>query len=77
MLAIDRMADQFHTVSLTAAEYLSTIRQVAASGISGGIVYDAVLIACARKCKADVIYTFNERHFTRIAPDLADRIRKP
>jgi hypothetical protein len=34
-------------------------------------------MACARKCKDDLIYTFNERHFTRIAPDLADRIRKP
>ena len=41
------------------------------------IVYDALLKACARKCKAQVIYTFNERHFTRVAPDPADRIRTP
>lgn len=77
ILAIDRLADQFHAVTLTASEYLATIRHVADLGMPGGIVYDAILMACARKCKADVIYTFNERHFTRVAPDLADRIRTP
>jgi predicted nucleic acid-binding protein len=46
-------------------------------GPAGGIIYDALLLACARKCKADRIYTFNERHFTRIAPDVAVRIQAP
>ena len=77
VLAIDRIVDRFQTVTLTTSEYLSTIRRVSDLGLPGGIVYDALLLARARKCKADVIYTFNERHFTRVAPDLADRIRTP
>jgi predicted nucleic acid-binding protein len=77
MDVIEDLLPDLSPVTLTAAEYLSTIRHVAGLGLPGGIVYDALLIACARKCKADVIYTFNQRHFTRIAPDLADRIRKP
>jgi len=41
------------------------------------MIYDALLLACARKCGADVIYTFNTDHFVRIAPDLAERIQAP
>lgn len=77
MIALDRLAEHFTAITLPASEYLATIRRTADLGLPGGIVYDAILMACARKCKADVIYTFNERHFTRVAPDLADRIRTP
>jgi predicted nucleic acid-binding protein len=43
----------------------------------GERIYDALLLACARKSGADVIYTFNSRHFIRVAPDLTDRIQAP
>jgi predicted nucleic acid-binding protein len=77
LLMVESFASQMTTVTLTASEYLATIRRAADAGLSGGLVYDALLLACARKCKADVIYTFNERHFARIAPDLAGRIQAP
>jgi predicted nucleic acid-binding protein len=45
--------------------------------LSGGIIYDALLIACARKIDAERIYTWNVRHFQMVAPDLAERIVEP
>ena len=64
-------------VSLTEAEYSATIEDLALRQLTGGLVYDALLLACARKCEADRILTHNVRHFQRIAPDLADRIVAP
>jgi hypothetical protein len=69
--------ERLTAIALTPAEYLATIHRLSEAGLSGGIVYGALLLACARKCKADAIYTLNERHFTRLAPDLSDRIRTP
>ena len=64
-------------ISLDAREYLEAIDSISARGLAGGIVYDALLLACARKVKADRIYTWNLRHFRAIAPDLAERIVTP
>jgi predicted nucleic acid-binding protein len=50
---------------------------LANDGITGGAVYDALQLACARKIAAERIYTFNVRHFERIAPALASRIVAP
>lgn len=65
------------SLALTPAEYLATSHRLSEAALSGGIVYDALLLACARKCRADAIYALNERHFTRLAPDLSDRIQTP
>ena len=64
-------------IELTSDEYLRTIESVARLGHSGGIIYDALLMACARKAKAKRIYTLNIRHFRMLAPDLAHRILEP
>lgn len=64
-------------VTLTGAEYLETLYLVANLGHSGGMIYDALHIACARKVKAERIYTWNVRHFRSLAADLADRIVSP
>jgi predicted nucleic acid-binding protein len=68
---------RFTVVSLTPTEYLAAIQGLAALDHSGGMVYDALLLACARKAKANQIYTLNQKHFRLVAPDLASRIREP
>jgi hypothetical protein len=50
---------------------------VAGRGFTGGRVYDALLLSCAPKAKAQTIYTWNAKHFQAIAPELAGRIRTP
>ncbi len=64
-------------VSLTADEYFAAIQNVAANGFAGGRVYDALLLACAAKCGAETIYTWNLKHYQALSPELASRIRTP
>jgi predicted nucleic acid-binding protein len=70
-------ANRFSIVSLTPAEYGATVDGLAKLGHSGGMIYDALILACARKLKARRIYTLNLRHFRLVAPDLAARIVEP
>ena len=64
-------------IELTVGEYMETFRRAAPLGLSGGIIYDALHLACARKCRARQIYTLNLRHFRTVAPDLETRIMMP
>jgi predicted nucleic acid-binding protein len=70
-------ARRFKTISLTATEYVEAVEGLARLGHSGGMIYDALILACARKSKATRIYTLNEKHFRLVAPDLAARIVEP
>ena len=44
---------------------------------AGGLVYDALLLRCALKSRAEAIYTWNTKHFRRLSPESAARIRTP
>jgi predicted nucleic acid-binding protein len=68
---------KFTIVSLSAAEYLRAIQAAADLDVRGPMLYDALLIACARKINARWIYTKNLTHFRHVAPDLASRIIEP
>jgi hypothetical protein len=46
-------------------------------GIVGGTTYDALIGACARKMKAEIIYTWNIAHFLRLGEDVAEKVRTP
>ena len=74
---IEEASQVFKIVSLTPKEMVQTIEQAAALGLSGPIIYDSLLMACARKIDAKWIYTFNVKHFIRVAPDLTKRIIEP
>ena len=67
----------FRQVAVTAKMYTKAILRCAELGLSGGVVYDALLLECARSAEADRIYTFNTRDFQRLAPDLACRMAAP
>jgi predicted nucleic acid-binding protein len=70
-------AERLTVVSLTKNEYLGAIQTLSKLGHSGGMIYDALLLASARKSKATRIYTFNLKHFRMLAPDLASCIVEP
>jgi predicted nucleic acid-binding protein len=74
---VAHLARRFTTISLTASEYVQAVEGLAKLGHSGGMIYDALIVACARKAKAIRIYTLNPRHFRLVAPDLAARILEP
>ena len=64
-------------VSLSSADYTSTIKHVADSGISGSVIYDALIMKAALKSGADRLITFNADDFTRIWPEKADILSIP
>jgi len=57
------------TIVLSAREYLNLIRDAASSRLKGGIVYDALIVACARKAQADEILTLNAKDFHKLTED--------
>jgi predicted nucleic acid-binding protein len=77
LLFVQEVRNRLTPVSLNHEEYFATIEQAADRGLTSGRVYDALLLACAVKSKAQTIYTWNLKHFHTIAPHLADRIQTP
>jgi predicted nucleic acid-binding protein len=77
ILVLDQVKAGLQCITLSAEEVFQTVRQIAALKLPGGIIYDALLMACARKVDAERIYTWNEKHFRMVAPDMADRITTP
>ena len=77
MLFVQEVRDRLTLVSLDESEYFETIQQAAGAGFTSGRVYDALLLRCASKVRAQTIYTWNLKHFQTIAPGLAARIRTP
>jgi predicted nucleic acid-binding protein len=53
------------------------MRTCAEEGWTGGVVYDALHLQCARKTACGRIYTFNLPDFQLLAPDLKDKICAP
>jgi len=77
LLFVEEVRARLTLVSLQDDEYFETIQNTADKGLTGGKIYDALLLQCAAKCKAETIYTWNLKHFRSIAPGLADRVRTP
>lgn len=71
------VADRLSLVSLSAAEYARLLNAAGPAGARGGAIYDLLLLACARKAKAEKVHTLNRRHFIALAPDLAEKIVTP
>lgn len=77
LLFVHEVRDRLNIITLTEEEYYTTIEQAAALHFTSGRIYDALLLRCAAKAKAETIYTWNLKHFRAITPALADRIRTP
>lgn len=50
-------------IALSGQAHVTLLRGLATQGIGGGRSYDAVIAACARQGRVDVLLTFNRRHF--------------
>ncbi|MFP5230558.1 MAG: type II toxin-antitoxin system VapC family toxin [Acidobacteriota bacterium] len=76
-LAIETFLRRLTPIVLTAEDYQDALSRAARLGIAGGMIYDLLLLQCARKCRASKIYTWNLQHFRAAAPDLSERIATP
>lgn len=77
MLFLGDVRERLTIVSLDEREYFKAIEASAALGIAGGAIYDAVLGHCALKAKAQAIYTWNAKDFTRLGAEIARRVQEP
>ena len=76
--AVRHRSRTLRAVALTAEEHLEAVLSAAAFGAVTGQVYDALILAAAVKSGAELIYTWNVRHFERVAdPAVASRLRVP
>lgn len=64
-------------VSLSDAQYFSVIRHIAKLGLTGGIVYDAIILKVAEITKVTHLVTLNPKDFNRLCPGKTDFIVEP
>lgn len=64
-------------IALTVEDYAAVVARLSEMGMTGGVIYDALILEAANKGKADKIVTLNEADFKRVAPHLTDRIAAP
>lgn len=76
-LLVQEIGNRLTLVWLDGDEYLAAINRIAAMGIVGGAVYDALIAACVRKAKADVLYTWNTAHFKLLGDEVASKVSMP
>ncbi len=64
-------------VSLEPDEYQKALQRVSSLGLSGGVIFDALIAECALKIGAETLFTFNLHHFTRLGTDIVQITREP
>lgn len=77
MLFLSDIRERLTVVSLDAEEYFRAIEGASAAGAVGGTIYDALLVNCALKAKAEIIYTWNVKHYGQFGSEAAKRMRTP
>lgn len=77
LLFLQNIYERLTLVALDGEEYLAAMTSAAAASITGGALYDALLAHCALKARAEIIYTWNVRHFQQLGPEIAPRVRTP
>jgi len=75
ILFLDDVRERLTVITFNAKDYVDAIVTSAASGVVGGGIYDVLIARCAVKGKAEAIYTCNVKHFTRIGPEVASRVK--
>ena len=77
LLLLHDIRERLTLVALDCEEYGQALAHAAELGVAGGGIYDAVIAHCALKVKAQTLYTWNTRHFTRLGPQIASRVKEP
>ena len=78
--ALSLLEETFHSAAtvpvLSTTELWRFVRTLPPAQVAGGRTYDAHILACADKVKADVLWTFNEQDFAALDHPTIE-IRRP
>ncbi|MFM2124271.1 MAG: hypothetical protein RL328_722, partial [Acidobacteriota bacterium] len=77
LFLVEEVSRRLTIVTLTERDYVDTIERAAGLGHTSGRIYDALLLSCAGKFGADVIYSWNIKHFASIDPRVAQKVKLP
>ncbi len=78
LLFVESIRERFSIVALSEKEVYEVIAAAAGRGIGGGKIYDAMILRCAEKSKAETIYTWNMDDFRELAAEeVSTRLRTP
>jgi len=77
VLLFENIRERLTLVILDAEEYYAALQAAAAARIAGGTVYDALLAQCAAKAEAEVLCTWNVKHFQQMSPRIEARVETP
>ena len=64
-------------ITLSAGDYAAVLQHVSELGLSGGVIFDAIIARAAQKGQADRLLTLNPEDFRRVWPGNTDRIMVP
>lgn len=69
--------ENFTKISLSGVDYNWAIAYLVQLGLSGGILYDALILKAAYKAKAEKLLTLNRRDFVRLCPEKESFVLSP
>jgi predicted nucleic acid-binding protein len=77
ILFVQDLYERLTLFALDGEEYWQALRRYAALEITGGTIYDGLLVQCALKARAEIVYTWNVKHYGQLGPDISKRLRTP
>ena len=76
-LIAENLARGAKIVALSAADYRQTVRRMVAMGLSGGVIYDGLIVRAAQKSRAERVLTLDLADFERVWPEGRHLLRTP
>ena len=77
LLFLENVRERLTIITLSHEDYFRVVNESAAAGIVGGTIYDALLARCALKAGAEVLFTWNTKHFQQFSPEITKRLKIP
>ena len=77
LLLVQNIRDRLTIISLSSEDYFEVLERTAAARVFGGTIYDILLAHCALKASAEILYTWNVKHFQQFGGEIAKRVKTP
>ncbi len=77
LLLVQNIRERLTIISLSPEDYFAVLEKSAAARVFGGTVYDVLLAHCALKASAEILCTWNVKHFQQFGGEIAKRVQTP
>jgi predicted nucleic acid-binding protein len=77
LLLVQNIRDRLAIISLSSEDHFAVLERAAAARVFGGTIYDILSAHCALKASAEILYTWNVKHFQHFGGEIATRVRTP